>query len=490
MDRQQLLTLAALLTLASGCGDAQSTARPRAHFAQAEYSLTESAEPLRIGVRLDTPAKQELRLHLRFGGTASIDRDYDAPAEVVFAPGSKEATIVIQPKKDGEAECAETAWIELADAEGARTRVSIALEDEDILARRVRVGGKGNPRGVAEVAPKLNDGDVVEIAEGFYDGDVAVLSTNDLVLCGLGKGPRIDASGKSAEGKGIWVIKGERARVENIHFTGAKVSDRNGAGIRFEGRDLTVRHCRFTGNENGILTGEKSDSTVTIEHSEFTRNGAGDGYTHNIYIGKIGRLNARFNIFREAVIGHNVKTRAAESVIEYNQIVNDKSGRASMEVDFSNGGVGVLVGNVIQQGTEAENLVLVSYGPEGMPYTRNVLLMASNTFVNDRTNSIFVRVPDGRDCLGMNNVFAGRGEFKCKDWRKENNVEVKNGFLDRAGFDYRIRANAEAANFARPVSDDYGFNLTPRYEIDRDGWVRKRVTRGLADAGAYEAGDP
>jgi len=52
------------------------------------------------------------------------------------------------------------------------------------------------------------------------------------------------------------VIRGNDVIVENIEFSGARVPDRNGAGIRPEGRNFTVRNCRFYDCENGILGGQ------------------------------------------------------------------------------------------------------------------------------------------------------------------------------------------------------------------------------------------
>src|SRR5918997_1313255 len=53
-------------------------------------------------------------------------------------------------------------------------------------------------------------------------------------------------------GKGI-LIANNSLTVERLEFAGAKVADRNGAGIRYQAGDLTVRKCHFRDNENGIL---------------------------------------------------------------------------------------------------------------------------------------------------------------------------------------------------------------------------------------------
>lgn len=71
--------------------------------------------------------------------------------------------------------------------------------------------------------------------------------------------------------------------VENIEFTGAKVRDKNGAGIRSEGTNLAISKCYFHDNQNGVLAGKNLQSSIVIADSVFEKNGFGDGQSHNIY---------------------------------------------------------------------------------------------------------------------------------------------------------------------------------------------------------------
>ena len=85
---------------------------------------------------------------------------------------------------------------------------------------------------------------------------MATIRASKLTLRGIGQGRvKLPANGKHAGGKAIWVIAGNDVTVENIEFSGARVPDRNGAGIRPEGQNLTVRNCRFYDCEDGILGG-------------------------------------------------------------------------------------------------------------------------------------------------------------------------------------------------------------------------------------------
>jgi len=56
-----------------------------------------------------------------------------------------------------------------------------------------------------------------------------------------------------------------------------------------------------------------TDSEIVIERSTFARNGKGDGFTHNIYVGRIKRLTVRAVDSHHARIGHNLKSRARKS---------------------------------------------------------------------------------------------------------------------------------------------------------------------------------
>jgi len=473
------------LGVGSGCGNAQSVAH--ANFAQTALDVNEGQGKVSVVVRLDVPTKNSLRLPLKFSGTADLDRDYIAPAAVEFAANTQESRFDIYVLADGETECGETAHLELADSGGAQRRFTLNISDQDQPGRRLRVG----PAPRAYLAPSAASldaqaGDVIEIAAGDYAGDVAVWGQNDIVLCGEGSGAALKANGKAAEGKGIWVIKGDRVRVENIRFSSAKVSDRNGAGIRAEGKDLTVRHCNFTENENGILAGERSDSTITVEHSLFTRNGAGDGKSHNIYVGKIKRLNIRFSTLREAVVGHNVKSRAEETVLEYNRIMDGKEGRASYQIDLSNGGFGFVIGNVIQQGPAAENWTMIAYGAEGLQHPLNALYLVNNTLVNDRSSGLFVQSPKDSSCALINNLFAGKGEMHCSHGMQAGDQSDDAGFIGRSRFDYRLVAGSKAIDQGVEPEPVRGFSMQPKYEYDADGAVRRRESNGIPDVGAYE----
>jgi hypothetical protein len=104
------------------------------------------------------------------------------------------------------------------------------------------------------------------VEAGVYAGDVASWRQNNLTIRAVGGRARLIQTGGSAEGKAIWVIKGDNVLVENFEFAGARAPGRNGAGIRHEGGRLTVRNCLFEGNEMGLLTWNDERASLIVEN--------------------------------------------------------------------------------------------------------------------------------------------------------------------------------------------------------------------------------
>lgn len=294
-------------------------------------------------------------------------------------------------------------------------------------AATLRVGPQSELKVPSAAAKLARDGDTIEIETGEYRGDVAVWTANWLKIIGRASRPHLTAEGRSAEAKAIWVIRGNDTLVENIEFSGAKVPDRNGAGIRFEGRNLTLRNAYFHDNENGLLTGANPASEILIEHCEFARNGSGDGQSHNVYVGAIAKLTIRQSYLHHAITGHNLKSRAVINVISNNRFADEADGRASYQVEFPNGGQVLMSANVIQKGNAAENWTLVSYGAEGLKTGPHQFIARGNTFINQRSNGgRFIQLAQGVESVEISsNLFAGNAGLPDVAGLKENNTVQK-----------------------------------------------------------------
>jgi hypothetical protein len=254
------------------------------------------------------------------------------------------------------------------------------------------------------------NGDRILITPGDYVGDVTTWSASNLVICGDGGRARLFANNKNAQGKGTWVLSvpsTATTTILNVEFHQAKVPDQNGAGIRLDGGNLVLRNTGFYDNENGILGGE-GNTTVTIDRSEFARNGFGDGFTHNIYIGNITRLNVSASYFHEAKIGHNLKSRAKETFIENSYFADGSTGTSSYLIDTPNGGVVFLRGNLLHKGPKADNSIAIAFGAEGLTWTANTLTMVHNTVVSTYPGGAFVSAPTATQQVSLTgNLFAG-----------------------------------------------------------------------------------
>jgi hypothetical protein len=348
--------------------------------------------------------------------------------------------------------------------------------------RTWRVGPDRELTTPSAAAAVARDGDTVLIDPGTYAGDVSTWTQDDLTLRGDGGRAHLQADGNDAQGKAIWVIAGDRTTVDRIELSGAAVPDRNGAGIRQEGTGLTVTRSWFHDNENGILTGADPESDVVITRSRFFRNGFGDGYSHNLYVGAVRSLTVTGSWLSEADTGHELKSRAARNTIVGNRI-SDGDGTASYSIDLPNGGLSLVAGNVLVQGPRSENPALVSYGAEGLTHPSRTLWVVNNTFVNRRTSGTFVALAAGSRAHLRNNLLVGPGDLTAvpADSRANRRVGLS-GFVAPDREDFRLAASSPAVD--RGVAVPRRWRARLEY-VAPAGQVRRPVS-GRPDLGAFE----
>jgi hypothetical protein len=338
------------------------------------------------------------------------------------------------------------------------------------------------------------DGDTIEIEAGVYPGDVATIRANQLTIRGVGNGRvKLPANGKDAGGKAIWVVVGSDLTVENIEFSGVRVRDRNGAGLRPEGKNLTVRNCRFFDCENGILGG---NGEMLFEGCEFEHCGpVADPATHSLYIGeRCTKLIFRHNYSTDVIQGHLLKSRAKESWLLYNRLT-DEHGSGSAVADFPNGGVVVVIGNVLHKGARGNNSRVIAYGMEGIKHQRNALCVVNNTMVYDHrhTSACFVRVenrPEGLLPILRNNLCIGKVPLtNCPQVEAAGNLLLKSvdeaRLANPAKFDYHLTASSPCLGQGVAAGMFGDFDLTPTRQYVHPSKSEPRPAADPLDVGAF-----
>ena len=243
------------------------------------------------------------------------------------------------------------------------------------------VGAKRAYGHLKDAIAASKDGDTIYVEAGTYQNDFSIIKT-DIRIIGVGGTAKLKATVAPDNGKAILVTKAN-VTIENLEFSGSQVKDGNGAGIRYSGGELTVRNSVFNYNENGILAAGDPNGRIVIEGSEFGYNGTGDGRTHGLYVNKIASLEVSDSIFHETTVGHNLKSRAAETIIDDSRFYDGPGGTASRQIDLPNGGQVTITDSYIYKGVKAEQNDMIGFGQEGAR-PNSKLTIIDTDFISDK----------------------------------------------------------------------------------------------------------
>jgi len=361
-------------------------------------------------------------------------------------------------------------------------------------------------------------GDTILIDPVLYMNDTCEWKTNNLKLIGVpgpnGERPHIDDSGLTdtpttrhlAYHKGIWVPDANDTLVANIEFSGAKLSNddgANGTAIRIDGVNITILHCYFHDNQDGLLESNVAGSKVVIKYSEFYRNGvsdpgsAGYGQTHNLYIGHCATLEFAFNYSHEAKVGHLLKSRARVNYILYNRLTGE-AGSDSYEIDLPNGGTSYVIGNLVEKGPNSQNDgTSLAYMEEGANASNpgHDLYVVSNDFVDLDPHPItFVNIGSAgtTPAVLQNDIFYA--VYGSGTPTSQANAILKTNFsgdplfTNLRKYDYQLEMGSPAINDGSEPGVVNGFDLQPKFEYVQPTCGQSRFTVGIIDIGAYELG--
>jgi len=361
--------------------------------------------------------------------------------------------------------------------------------------------------------------DVILIAPGTSAyTDTCRLDVAGITLKGVSGQPKVDVSGTvplatfangSQNLKGIYDVTADDVTIENMELTGANVGDSaagngaNGAGIRDEASGLVVLGCYIHDNQDGILaTAPNPGSTLTVEYTQLDHNALGDGCggpgcTHNIYVGSsnmetfVFAFNWSHNAGdgNAAGNGHLLKTRAQTSYILYNALLGEM-GTESYELDIPQGGLGVVVGNILQKSPMAGNPTLLTYAEEGSLNTSTDLYVASNTFVSDDTSGsvTFIKTASGT-LAAHDNLFGSMGTPSSTGALSADNLQPSNPmFVNAAMNDFHLQAGAPAIGQGVAPGSAGGFSLLPVFEYVQPDESVARLLGAKLDVGAFQYG--
>ena len=296
---------------------------------------------------------------------------------------------------------------------------SISVLQGPAFAASIVIGPERQPATFVEALERAKDGDEIIVLPGTYKGVTAVITHKRLTIRGQGQRPVFVYDGKLAEGRALFVVKGGEVRLENLEFRGARATDGDAAGVRFETGRLEVVRCAFFDNEHGLVTANARDAELTILESEFARAPkVVGGLNHLLHVGTIANFTLTGSRLYGGFEGHLVKSRARENHLIYNMIRDGSEGEASYEVDLPNGGRATLIGNVISQSPRSQNPVLISYGAEGKVWEENTLVLSHNTLISEGWRPAWFlrvhrdRLPGMGEVLALNNLIVGGGIFE------------------------------------------------------------------------------
>ena len=211
--------------------------------------------------------------------------------------------------------------------------------------------------------------------------DCAVQGAGDVTYKAVEPGTAI-FDRRACEDKAALVLRGRSASVDGLIFQNMKVPDANGAGIRLEKGNLTVRNTTFRESEQGILTAADPNGSILIERSTFSRLGRCDrglSCAHSIYIGDYGALTVRKSRFEKGNGGHYVKSHAARIEVTDSTFDDVQGSTTNYMIDLPVGASGLIARNLFVQGENKENhSAFITVAPEGRKRDSSGLKIVDN----------------------------------------------------------------------------------------------------------------
>jgi hypothetical protein len=280
------------------------------------------------------------------------------------------------------------------------------------------VDGRGFNR-LQDAVDAIGDGEATIRISSGYHRDCAVQTAGRIAFVAVEPGRAI-FDGVTCDGKAALVLRGRGAKVDGIVFQNLRVPDGNGAGIRLEQSDLAVANSLFRNSEEGILTGDDVEATLTIDRSTFSRLGRCDrglSCAHSVYTGLYGRVVVTHTRFEKGSGGHYLKTRAADVEIVDNSFDDTQGTATNYMIDLPSGSVGRIANNLFVQGRDKENYsaIIAVAAEERKNPSRGLVVEGNRASIPEGIGrqSVFVADWSGEPlAIGANTIGPGLKRFE------------------------------------------------------------------------------
>lgn len=378
--------------------------------------------------------------------------------------------------------------------------------------------------------PALSPGDVVEVDPATYNEvkrwTISGTAAQPIIVRGVGGArPLFDATNQLVDGvlphpRAVFQVEANYITLENLEFRNARNGD-NGAGIRVtSGNNATVRNCRITFCDMGIMC--DNNSNLVIEASEIASNGTSlyDGFSHNFYLGG-DSATIRFCYIHDSLYGQNFKTRAHYTELLYNYIADSQDGEVGLvdaaETAATNSHA-VMIGNIVISKPRLSGYNsgrFIQFGQDSGGQHNGTLFAFNNTFIAGDSRIQFLSAnATNSTIIAENNIFYGSGQIVgtvgggvsgTNNWAQTSatvpasfSATTKGTdplFVSRLARDFRLTKTSPCGNLGLNVLnylDAAGASHSgvPMFEYVNHLQNRARPTDGQLDLGAYEYGQP
>jgi len=259
----------------------------------------------------------------------------------------------------------------------AALAVACCLLATPAAARVLEVGPGRTYAAPSAAAAAARDGDTVAIAAGEYF-DCAVWAASNLIIAGAEGGGAVVLTDRACEGKAAFVVRGNGVTLRGLTFTRIRVPDGNGAGVRAEGRDLTVADSRFINDQDGILAA--GGGFLRIDGCIFADNGAADRPpTHAVIASGLELLRIEGSEFLRPRGGDLIAATVLRTELDGNRL-SDVGGHIAGPLVTISGGAVALTGNTIEiGGADRPGAVLVTGAVTALEVRGNTLIELSGS---------------------------------------------------------------------------------------------------------------